>query len=467
MKNLAYALMLFAVLPVQAATRLTMGEYLSQVEAQSPSVQAARLNAEGGERRMDSASVLTFPYVFGALNSYNDKSETAYPATQGTGTNGYYYTAGLGVNSAIGLNAKYSWNTTYANTSGISFANAGKYTSYNKLDFTLNLIRNGFGSEIRARQEVIRAGNEATSLAGKYQFVGRLSEAESTYWRLAFARQSVEVQKDVLERAQKLLAWAKRRVGLQLGDKGDLLQAQATHDLRVLELASAVEEEKISARAFNLLRNTPGESVPEAVAMPSIDETLRMPTPQKEGERLDLQAAAARTRMTQAQIQVDKDSLKPNVDLVASHSWNGRENERSQAVSEAFRDKNPSSAIGVNFTVPLNVPNWVRSIRGANQQIEAAHYELEQSRLSEAREWNDLSARLQDARARLKLTNTVESIQRDKFENERQRLQRGRTTTFQALTFEQDYAAAQLLRLRTQAEVLQVLAQMKSYRGNL
>ncbi len=467
MKKLATLLLLFTAVSAQGANRLGLGEYLDQVESNSPSVAAAKLNAEGGERRADSASVLTFPYLFGALNSYDDKSETAYPATQGTANNGYYYTAGLGVNSPIGLNAKYSWNTTYANITGISFANAGKHTSYNRLDLTLNLVRNGLGSEIRAKKETIRAGQEAISLVGKYQYVGRLAEAESAYWRLAFARQAVQVQKDVLERAEKLLQWAKRRVGLQLGDKGDLLQAQATHDLRVLELASAVEEEKIAARAFNVLRNTGGESVPEAIALPSIEETLRMPTPKKEGDRLDLQAAEARTRAAEAQIQVDKDSLKPNVDLVLAHSWNGRESAQGPAVREAFRKEHPYTAIGVNFTVPLNVPTWGSSIKGANQQIEATHYELEQSRLNEAREWNDLRARLEEARARLKLTNTVESVQREKFENERQRLQRGRTTTFQALTFEQDYAQAQLLRLRTQSEVLQVLAQMKLYRGNL
>jgi outer membrane protein TolC len=55
-------------------------------------------------------------------------------------------------------------------------------------------------------------------------------------------------------------------------------------------------------------------------------------------------------------------------------------------------------------------------------------------------------------------------VQREKFEHERERLLRGRTTTYQAISFEQDYANTQLLRLRTQAEVLQTIAQMKAFR---
>ncbi|HEY8279651.1 MAG TPA: TolC family protein [Bdellovibrionota bacterium] len=462
----AFLLLLLSLSPQSlAAERLTLGQYLAQVEGGNPSVAAARLEGEGGYRRAEGASILTFPYLFGTASGYKDQSEGAYPSMSGTETTGNAYTFGLGMNSPIGLNGKYSWNSAYANTAGITFPTAGKYTSYNKLDLTLNLARNGFGSEVRAKKELLRAGNTAEALAGKFEYVGRMSEAENAYWRLAFARQSVQVQKDVLARAEKLLQWARRRVGLQLGDKSDLLQAQASYDLHSLELTNALEEEKGSARAFNLLRSLPGESVPEAVALPSIEETLKMPAPERKGARLDLQAAEERTKAKQAQAQLDKENLKPSIDLIGAYSWNGREAERKDAVREAFGNHHPSKSIGLTFTVPLNAPQWVSALKGANQEIEAAGLELEHSRNSEAKEWSDLSARLVNARARLKLANTVESVQREKFENERQRLLRGRTTTYQAVTFEQDYAQSQLLRLRTQAEVLQLIAQLKTFRG--
>jgi outer membrane protein TolC len=384
----------------------------------------------------------------------------------GTETEGTLYTVGVGINSPYGLNGKYSWNTSYANTVGIPLPTAGRYTSYNRLDLTLNLARNGFGSELRAHQALIRSGNLAQGLLGKYEALGKLVEAENAYWRLAFARQTIQVHKDVLARADRLLQWAKRRVGLQLGDRGDLLQAQAAFDLHSLDLMASLEEEKAAARAFNVLRKQEGESVPEAVALPSIEETLKMQAPRRDGDRLDLQAAEERTKATQAQAQLDKETLKPSVDITALYAWNGRDPLRSEAISSAFGSTHPTKSIAVAFSVPLNVPTWTGAIRGANQGIEQAAYELEQARLAEARDWRDLSARLATARARLALTKTVEEVQREKFENERQRLQRGRTTSFQALTFEQDYAQAQLLRLRTQAEVLQLLAQMKTYRGN-
>jgi outer membrane protein TolC len=151
---------------------------------------------------------------------------------------------------------------------------------------------------------------------------------------------------------------------------------------------------------------------------------------------------------------------------VASYAWNGRNTLRGDAISDAFNNIHPTKSIGANFTVPLDVTTWTRALRGTNLEIEAAGLDLDQARITEARDWNELVSHLAEARARLKLTGTLEIGQKDKFENERQRLLRGRTTTYQTLTFEQDYASAQLLRLRTEAELLQIIAQMKTYRGN-
>lgn len=447
--------------------QLGLNEYLDQVSGKSPSAIAARLHSEGGLTRAEGASVLTFPYLFGSANAFDDQALPASPAFQGTETKANGYSVGAGVNTPLGLNGKYSWNSSYGHVVGLAFPSIGDYTSYNKVDLTLNLVRNGFGSEIGARMDLIRSGNTAQSLAGDYQLVATVAQAESTYWRLAFARQAVQVQREVLERAAKLLDWAKRRVGLQLGDRSDVLQAQASYDLHRVDLSSALEEERASARAFNLLRNESGDSVAEAVAIPSLDDTLKISAPAKAGERLDVQAAAEKTRAAQAQSQLDKEQLKPNVDVVASYAWNGRDLGRSAAVSDAFGSQHPTKAIAVNFTVPLDVPTWRRAIRGADQEIEAANYELDQTRLAEARDWSDLATHLDQARTRLGLLSTLENVQKDKFENERQRLLRGRTTTYQTITFEQDYASTQLLRLRTQADVLQTIAQLKAFRGKL
>ena len=380
--------------------RLTLGAYLDQVARRSPGAIAARLHSSGGVSRAEGASVLTFPYLFGSASMVDEKAQAAMPAFQGTETKANAFTVGAGINTPFGLSGKYSWNSGYAHTVGLQFPTIGDYTSFNKLELTLNLVRNGFGSEISARQKLIRSGNSAQSLSGDYQLVATLSQAEAVYWRLAFARQTVQVQRDVLARAAKLLEWAKRRVSLQLGDRSDLLQAQASHDLHRLDLSTAQEEERASARAFNSLRDIDSETVSEAVGVPSLPDTLEVSAPARSGERLDVQAAAEKTKAAQAQSQLDKEQLKPNVDISATYAWNGRNVGRDDAISDAFGSRHPTRSIALVFSVPLDVPTWRRAIRGADQEIEAAGYELDQTRLAEAREWNDLSAHLAQARSR-------------------------------------------------------------------
>lgn len=451
---------------VLAAPALSLEDYLGQVNETNPGLKAANTAGEGFALMSEGAGVITLPYLFGNYTDFNDRQETANPPFQGDRTEGSQYTLGVSANTPIGLQAKYSFNSAYTNlVNATAIPLRNYYTSYNKVELVQPLVKNGFGSQTRAQRDAIESKNLAQSFGNRYSAMAQLVQAENAYWRLAFARRGVEVQKDVLARASRVLGWAKRRVGLQLGDKADLLQAQTAYDLRRIELMSAQEEERNAARSFNLLRRRENSSVNEELKIPSIDATIAIANPDKEGTRLDVLAAEQEKRATVAAAQLDKEALKPSVDLFANIAWTGRDAKRPEAVSEAFGSKRSNISYGLNFSVPLAVPAVVRSLRGNNMTQEAAEYTLEQKKLDEGNEWIDIQGRLADAKARLSLLKSIEGVQKEKYENENQRLLRGRTTTYQALTFEQDYAATQLSTLRTQNQVLALLAQMKLFRG--
>lgn len=450
--------------------RLGLDDYLGQVEGGNPALQSARKSSKGFDLRKFDGTVVTSPYVFGLYQKLDDKKETPTPTFQGTRTRGNQFSVGLGANTAVGLSAKYTFNVTKTEIQGATPAflpQSNYYTTYNQLELTQSLFRNGFGSETSAQVTALNAGNLAQSYAEGYRAQAQLVESENAYWRLAFARRTVKIQKEVLERADKILAWAKKRVAMQLGDRADLLQAQASYDLRRLELRSAEEEATNAARSFNLLRGRPGESVPEALDIPNPKSLLQGALPARTGKRLDVLAAEQQEKAAIASAQLDKEKAKPNLDLFASMAWNGRDGRRPEAIEEAMHAKHSTLALGVKFTAPLAIPTMRNTWKGTELAKEAATLTLDRKHLDEEQEWSELLSRLKDARARLSLLQAIESVQREKFENERQRLLRGRTTTYQALTFEQDYAQAQLLRIRTQAEVLRLTAQSRLYGGEL
>jgi outer membrane protein TolC len=74
-----------------------------------------------------------------------------------------------------------------------------------------------------------------------------------------------------------------------------------------------------------------------------------------------------------------------------------------------------------------------------------------------------LARRYAELKERLALVRRLEEAQKEKFIYERDRHSRGKSTVFLVLQFEQDYNSAQINRLRTEAEVLALLATLKTW----
>lgn len=444
---------------------LNLDSFLAQVESKDPTLKSAVVGTEGYTLLRESGKLLTMPNLtanYYHLDNRDEPVSTAFGTRQERAT----YSVGLAMATDFGLTGKYSFNVENSETTGANalLAPAVTNTTYNKLELTQSLWKNGFGSLIQARRAVIDSANLTQEYSARHRMQDRRVAAENAFWRLAFARRTVDIQQDVLARSNRALEWARRRTNLQLADRSDLLQAQAGYDLNQLQLRSAQEEVRNAGRAFNLLRYEDSETVSESLAIPTIKETVAAAAPAK-GRRWDILAAAQDQHRLEAEAQVRNEDLKPQVDLVAALSVMGRDGATGSSISESFTTKNPNLGLGVNVSMPLAFGIVGRNSRGNELAKEASRLNLEGAQMNENLGWNELASKLKDAQARLNLLSTIENVQKDKYENERARLLRGRTTTFQALQFETDYATTQLDTLKTQSEVLGILAQMKLYQG--
>ncbi|MCX6112368.1 MAG: hypothetical protein NTY22_03655 [Proteobacteria bacterium] len=73
--------------------------------------------------------------------------------------------------------------------------------------------------------------------------------------------------------------------------------------------------------------------------------------------------------------------------------------------------------------------------------------------------------RIDETKQKLKIAKELEDAQYNKYVYEQKRQLRGQTTTYQVLTFEQDYANAQYNRIKIEADVLSYIAKMKTFNG--
>lgn len=446
---------------------IALKEYLEQVKAKHEGFLASKKIAEGAELEAQGSHLA---YSWGAFANYqylNDSKPTANPAFLGTNTRADGYSLGVSKLTDFGLQAKISYQINWTKLSGVNPAFISTPSAYDAkplLEVTQSLWRNGFGKETRSEIEASESVSLSKSYGERFKMKAVLLVAESAYWRLAFAREAVLVQRENLERALKLKNYSSGKVKVALADKADLLQASAAVELRQLELALSVDEEKSASRNFNSLIGTEGDRVDLSLTDFSA-ETVKNIRPPVRTTRDDIKAAEQMVRAAVANYESYLQKTNPTFDLFASAALNGRNASFGTAVSGSLKTDSPTEAVGFRFSTPLDFGLIAESRQGMLKQKDGAILSLSRKQFETDREWEDLNDQLATAKSRLQLSESIEQIQKEKLNYERERHKRGRSTTYQILQFEQDYSASSFARLRTEAEILKIIAQMKMFGG--
>src|SRR5207253_2098210 len=158
-------------------------------------------------------------------------------------------------------------------------------------------------------------------------------------------------------------------------------------------------------------------------------------TGHRSGEDFDMIRAQAKAGVAQAQYA--NSQIQPQLDLLGKFATNGRDGATADSYYQAGTDKYPTWSIGLNFSIPLDFAMIGKLRRGYHKAKDAADAMTEQAAFSEIRLWDDLTRQKKEAQGRYERSQSVEKIFNDLVKRERTRLMNGRTTTFEALDFEQ------------------------------
>ena len=200
-------------------------------------------------------------------------------------------------------------------------------------------------------------------------------------------------------------------------------------------------------------------------ALPEIDTDIlgQLKVPERADMRDDVKAAQQAQRATEANAQLSLEKNRPSVDLFSTLALNSKNPAANTAFGDSFKNQKPSVLFGVKISAPLDIGAVSRSNSGWAKEQVAADLTFQRKALEQESDWSDLNRRLAEAKRRLELALQIEDAQQRKLTHERERLNRGRTTTYQVLLFEQDFAQAQLTRVQAEAEIINVLVQMKTF----
>jgi len=181
------------------------------------------------------------------------------------------------------------------------------------------------------------------------------------------------------------------------------------------------------------------------------------------GNRADVQKAEADAMQNAANSRMNAENDKPVFNVYLSQTLNGQDPNVTSVVGNSLNFNKPSTTVGAKFSIPLKYDAQRQARSGAEQKEAAAKLIYRQKLLDQESAWRDLTAKLHDARERLEMAFAIEAAQKEKLEYEKKRLTEGRTTTYQVLSFEQDFSQAQYDRASIALTVLELAAQVKLY----
>lgn len=452
------------------ASAMSLEEYLGEVNSKNGAINGLEKSSDAKSLREDEGSLFFKPSFFLNGEYSDDQRPTLAPSFQGTQTIRHTLRAGLSQNFRTGTKAAISYNYFKTQINGVNrtlVPNAKFFDVAPQLEFSQSLWRNWLGSEVKAQENAQRAQVESQRFNEIFTKKQLLMNAENAYWRLYVAQTSLKVLEESLERAKKLRDWNARRFRDNLTDESDVIQSEANLQSREIEYQDTLTEIQTALREFNSLREVENENV-NLVGTKGKDSSyiLDAKLPKKMKMREDVRAYLANVKLTQANAELGTQRNRPNLELYGTYSVNGRDRTSyGNAYDMAFAGTRPYSIYGIRFTTPLDIGSMNDYKKAYKQEVVASEMQYKRKVFEVDREYEILEERFRNFKQRLVLAQKMVQVQEKKLTTEKRRYNQGRTTTFQVLQFEQDYANTQLMKLRFERELIAVYNQLKLFSG--
>jgi outer membrane protein TolC len=448
---------------------MSLEEYLQEVETKNGAVRATKMSVDAKGLRLNEGTLFFKPSFFLNGEYYDDQRITNAPAFQGVQTLRHTVRTGLSQNFRLGTKATVSYNYYKTQIIGANpnlLINPKFFDVAPSIEISQSLWRNFLGKEFEAQETIQNSQAQAAHFNDQFTRKQLLMQAENAYWRLYFAQTSLKVQKESLERAKRLRDWNAQRLRSNLVDESELLQAEANLQAREIEFQDNLTEIDTALREFNSIREAQDEVALEGSKEQEKTYILNAELPSKAALREDVKAYLANQKVIQANAELGTQRNKPNLELYASYSINGRDrNSYQDAYDMAVSARRPFTIVGVRFTTPLDIVSITDYKKAYAKEVVASELSFKRKTFEVEREWEILSERFKNFKQRLRLSQKLEKVQEKKLSQEKKRYQQGRTTTFQVLQFEQDFANAQLVKLRYERELIIVYNQIKLFSG--
>ncbi len=368
----------------------------------------------------------------------------------------------------LGVQQRFLSGTTLSLTGNYETAKSGGALAGKTHDWewsaqlSQSLLRDAFGCSTRllTRSQILNLEVQSLDLERRREDL--FVHLEQIYWDSMLIHKEMKAREDNLARSQKLLKWVRNRVSRQAADSTDLLQAQALMATRELEYQETLDRQQallkeiekffpdasfsLSDESFN--QTTGKDSLSPGIASLSV-------------LRRDYLIEKKRAEFLRLEFERQKNGALPNLDAIFAAGTNGVEPTAGEALKKSFG--NPIYEIGVRFSTNLNFSLLADATKAARVALEAQELRLASLDRDSKISWQEFWAQHARLNERIQTAQKLAEIQKQKSREEQRNYEKGKSTAFQAITFEQDASEAELLALRLLASLRKLEAQLRTF----
>ncbi|MDR1474197.1 MAG: TolC family protein [Endomicrobium sp.] len=468
--SLLFVFMIFCISCIKSfvyGKMLTIDNYLAMIAKNNNEWKSIQAEIDAIKGKLDEIERV-YVFSFTAGISYSD-DKSGRPYSQSLKLDdliNWKYDASLNKQFETGTKVYLGVDGSYGT---YDYVNTDKYSIKDIVPFVKleqSLWKDINGGSTKASIAKQKASARSQLYLYEYKKQKFLLDAIKAYWDLSYARTIVDFKIVSFDRKKKILEWNQRRYKMDLVEKSDLLQSQAAVKSGELNLKIAYEDESKNNRTFNLFININEDNVRYDVEKFEdkgnsfkVDKDLL-----RKGTRADVLSALEDVNAALYDQEVSQRSRGADLVFEGKYAFNNVAQNQTSKSFERIKDGDRSSySIGLRYTLPLDFKLRKVIDKGYEAAKIAAQSSAESVASKENNDWIQLLDNWNNTRIRLEVAFDIEKIQRQRYEEDRKLLQRGRTTTYMVLQSEEDLDSSTLNVLKGILELIKIDEEVKAF----
>jgi outer membrane protein TolC len=321
--------------------------------------------------------------------------------------------------------------------------------------------------------QVTKLNRDVTDIQLTSTITNTLSNVRNAYWDYVFAVQSVEIARQSVDLANKLVEDNQTRVQIGTMAPIDVIQAQAQAATNVQNLVTAQATQRTAELALKRL-------IVNGTQDPNWNATIDpVDRPDFQAETIDIEAAirralSQRTDLTIAQKNIQAndvtlkyldDQTKPQADLNATYGWSGVGGNQlvrsgsgiggdapitstipggyGDALPSMFGGGFPRWTVGVNISYPLGLSSQKAAVARARVQLDQVQAQLKQIELQIATEVTNAAITVRSNVERVQAAQVARELAQRQLDAENSKFAVGMSTNYFVVQAQNQLATAQ------------------------